>query len=562
LIPSTLTRRTYILRWGLLLLAFGVLLLSVVFIVLEIIFLPKTWYPYQSGSLFQTLYLEPTKLLGTSQIGIFSREWDITTPTTAQLSFRAKTQNQNAQDIWGFSMLSFTTNWTDSPQGGFLRVQVPVGGDPYLYRSVATPIPISVQRFRATVQMRARVPIARQGCRGIWLQENGGTYAAQCFPVALSPQWETFSFEWQPPETAISRSIRVVINDFDGLEFDIRNLKIELQQAKKWQELTPLEPTGAGLYLDWQGRDKNAIQPYIPLRVDGIWHEYSISVNLQTATKLTLNLYFQPEFQAELQDVKLKLVEFGLPTPRALLIKPFRSAIWYGDPNLAGHSLLALSLFTVLLAPSVWIGLLGLLMGLLGIFFTESRTAWLTAGFGLPLLLWFALTKNQRSWFLVTISILILLFVLTGGAGFLGRLATLDQSEVTRQSVWYVALKSIRQHPFSGVSAMDFAQTYEKAYPQNKGSVVKHAHNFWLQMGVRFGIFGLAGSLLLTIMILWFAWNFGLWHGIAFVMPFFLMNMFDYSLGHIGVWIPLMIGLWYLKTVKTENRDSVIVKST
>lgn len=332
LISAALIRRTSILRWVLLLLAFGVLLLSVVFIVLEIIFLPQTWYPYQSESLFQALQLEPTKLLGTSQIGIFSRDWQISAPATAQLNFRAKIHDKNGQDIWGFSTPSLKTIWNVSPQGGFLRVQVPVSGDPYLYRSVATSVPISRQRFRATVQMRARVPIARQGCRGVWLQENGGTYAAQCFPVALIPQWETFSFEWQPPAAAISKSIRVVINDFDGLELDIRGLKIELQQAKKWQELIPLEPTGASIYLDWQGRDKNTIQPYVPLQVDQLWHEYSIAAKLQAPAKLTASLFLQSDFQSELQSVQLTTT--GTNSARALLSKPFRSQIWFADPNL------------------------------------------------------------------------------------------------------------------------------------------------------------------------------------------------------------------------------------
>jgi hypothetical protein len=559
LISSGLTKHTSILRWVLLVLGLSILLLSVVFIVLEILFLPQTWYPYQSGTLFQALQLEPTKLLGTPNIGIFSRAWDISIPTTVQLSFRAKIQNNNLQEIWGFSMPSLKTIWSDSSQGGFLRVQVPVGDDPYLYRSVATLTPISGQRFRVTVQMRARVPITRQGCRGIWLQENGGTYAAQCFPVALSSQWETFSFEWQPPKNAISRSIRAVINDFDGLEFDIRNLKIEWQQVGTWKELTPLEPTGAGLYLDWQGRDKNTIQPYVPLRVDQLWHEYSISAKLQTSTKLTAALFLQPDFQ--IQDVRLTTIGAN-SAARALLGKPFRSQIWFGDPNLAGHSLAALAFLIVLLAPNVWIGLLGLFIGLLGIFFTESRTAWLAAGFGLPLLLWFALSKNQRSWYLGAISILILLFALTGGTSFLGRLSTVDQAEVTRQSVWRVAVESIRANPFSGVTPVAFAQAYEKAYPQNKGSVVKHAHNFWLQMGVRFGVLGLLTALLLTAGILWFAWYFGSWRGIAFVAPFFLMNMFDYSLDHIGVWIPLFVGLYYLKTYKTQNLVSVMTKPT
>jgi hypothetical protein len=77
-------------------------------------------------------------------------------------------------------------------------------------------------------------------------------------------------------------------------------------------------------------------------------------------------------------------------------------------------------------------------------------------------------------------------------------------------------------------------------------------------MGVRFGVFGMIGAFCLTAGILWFAWYFGSWRGIAFVMPFLVMNMFDYSMDYPGVWIPFLIGLLYLRLIKLQNVTSVL----
>jgi hypothetical protein len=72
-------------------------------------------------------------------------------------------------------------------------------------------------------------------------------------------------------------------------------------------------------------------------------------------------------------------------------------------------------------------------------------------------------------------------------------------------------------------------------------------------MGVRFGVIGLIGSLILTGIVLWISWNFGAWQGLSFVMPFVIMNIFDYSLDYSGVWVPLIIGLWYLKKYRVRE---------
>jgi hypothetical protein len=540
------TRGKSIFRWISLAFALIGLLSSVIFIFLELFFLPKAWYPYHTSSLLETLKFEPIKLTGTPTTGIFSRDWQIAKPTTIQLSFRARINNEIGKDIWGFSMDSFKSDWIQDSSGSFLRVQVPTGTDPYLFRSVLTPSPISEKRFRVSLQMRSRVPVARQGCRGVWLQENGGSYASQCFPVALNKQWVSFNFEWQAPLNAISKSVRVVINDFDGLEFDIRDLKVDWQIDGVWKALTPLEPTGAVMLLDWTGRDKTTPTPYLPLVTDRQWHEYSISTSLPNATELTANMVLQPKFQSELQNFQLDTRQENLVPKITPLIKPYRSAIWFGDPNIAGHSLAALALLTVLLTPNLWIGIVGIILGLMGIFFTESRAAWIAAAVGLPWLFWFVLSKKLRLWFFGTLSIMILIAISIWGTDFFGRLATVDQIGVTRQSIWNVALDSIRQNPWTGVGDEQFSKTYGERYPTVPMQIT-HAHNLWLESGVRFGLLGLIVSGGLSLALVAFFWKYGRWRALAFLLPIFLMNVLDYSLEYIGILAPLIIGtIWVL----------------
>jgi hypothetical protein len=552
------SRGKLIFQWISLTLALIGLLSSVIFIFLELFFLPEAWYPYHTSSLLEALKLEPIKLIGTPITGIFSRDWQITKPTTLKLNFRARIDTEISKDIWGFSMDSFKSDWIQDTSGSFLRIQVPTGIDPYLYRSVLTPSPISGKRFRVSLQMRARVPIALQGCRGVWLQENGGSYASQCFPVALNKQWESFNFEWQAPLNALSKSVRVVINDFDGLEFDIRDLKVDWQIDDGWKALTPLEPTGAVMLLDWIGRDKNAIAPYLPLVVDRQWHDYSISTSLPIATKLTVNIVLQPNYWAELQDFQLDTRQANLVQKITPLIKPFRSAIWFGDPNIAGHSLAAIALFTVLLTPNLWIGIVGITLGLVGIFFTESRAAWIAAAIGLPWLFWFVLSKKLRLWFFGAISIIILTAISVWGTDFFGRLATVDQIGVTRQSIWNVALDSIRQNLWTGTSDEQFSKIYAERYPTIPMRIT-HAHNLWLESGVRFGLLGLIVSGGLSLALVAFFWKYGRWRALAFLLPIFLMNVLDYSLEYIGILAPFILGsIWVLidSNSAKKSRDS------
>jgi O-Antigen ligase len=545
-----------ILRVSLSCLAFAFLFLSVFFIVVERSFLPDAWYPYQVDSLSKVLKIRPIIVESTENSPIYSRSWFFPNPSVSKLHFDARVKMTKQRDIWGASDPAFQLNWVTSPSESHTRVFTPHGADPFLYRSVSTKSPIASHTFRVSIQMRSRVKLPLSGCRGIWLQENGGTYSFGCFPVALSPSWHTFRFEWTAPEEALSKSIRVVLNDFDGLEFDVRDLVLEQEVSGVWESLLPLEPTGAVMLLDWSQRDKNLTPPNVSLIPDNNWHNYTLTPTLTETTKLTASLWLLPEMSVEIKNVNWELAGKGNSQPQGLLVEPFRSVLWFGHPNYAGHSLATITLIGVFLATNSWLSVVVSLLGLVGVYFTESRTAWFALGIGLPWLFGLILSKKQRYWFFGTLIILAILGLSTVGSDFLGRLASIDQSGTTRQSVWRTALSFIKVHPWNGSSNSAFTEFYAQVHPGTLEKI-NHAHNFWLQMGVRFGVFGLLTSLGLTLILVRFVWFRGNWKALAVLIPILGMNMIDYSLDFAAVSIPLLLFLFWLQVSSKESNSSL-----
>ncbi len=222
------------------------------------------------------------------------------------------------------------------------------------------------------------------------------------------------------------------------------------------------------------------------------------------------------------------------------------------NKNIAGHSLVAIGLLCLLLSKRLSWFIIPVLITGTAVYLTGSRTALIAFIAGIIWRLWFIGLKKQFLIIIFCISISLLGLIVCLYPEYLSKLGIFEQSGISRQSIWHVALNQIREYPFGG-NMENYSDVYLRFYPQNKLNQVNHAHNFWLQMGVQFGVFGLLGSLVLTVVVLWIAWNFGTWQGLSFVIPFIIMNILDYSLDYPGVWIPLIIGLWYLKKYKVRE---------
>ena len=222
------------------------------------------------------------------------------------------------------------------------------------------------------------------------------------------------------------------------------------------------------------------------------------------------------------------------------------------NKNIAGHSLVAIGLLCLLLSKKTDLFLLSFLVIGLAIYLSGSRTALIAFIIGVTL----KLLSTQQVKKIFTISFFIFLpllsLIILLYPEYFSRLNGFEQNNISRQSIWRVALHQIHAYPFGG-NTEEFTKVYLRLYPQNKSAQVNHAHNFWLQMGVRFGILGILGALVLTLGIIWIAWKFGSWQGLSFVIPFFIMNILDYSLNYPAVWIPLVIGLWFLYALKNKK---------
>ena len=534
---SSFTQR---LRWLILTVALFVLVCSVGFIILERVFLPSAWYPYQSDSLLEAMSGKPVTRKVGEALKIYSRFWKLPRASKARLNFSARVFSKNQRDIWGRSVLSMTTSWVSDPAGSFTRVKSGLGSDSYLYRSVNTSLPIAGQQFRIEIQMRSRQNIPASGCRGVWLQENGGKYASQCFPTALTPNWKTFRFEWVAPRDATTSSIRVVLNDFDGLEYDVRDLLLSQKRDGKWVTFDQTEPTGASIWLSYNGQNESQLN--VPLVVDRGWQSYRLEVEPSASALLTASLWLEGELSVEVKDVHWNVFTPNSVMPTPILANPFRSAVWYQNPNIAGHSLAALIFLILLLSPTFWVALVAACLAVVGIFFTESRAAWLAIVIGIPWLFWFYVPKSRKSFFLVCTGFAMIFVILIGGQDTFGRLVSIDQSEASRQSIWRVAFKTIFDYPWGLPNEKSFSSQYALIHPSISESI-QHAHNFWLQMGVRFGILGFFVSIIGAISVLRFFWLKRKWLGVAFIAPIFLMNVFDYSLDNINVWLCIVFAM-------------------
>jgi O-antigen ligase len=177
---------------------------------------------------------------------------------------------------------------------------------------------------------------------------------------------------------------------------------------------------------------------------------------------------------------------------------------------------------------------------------TGSRIAWLAGLVSLPWLLWFACRPRERPWVygaLVAAGGLVLALV---GLEGLGRLRIVGiENSLSRPEIWRVAWQALTEHPWTGVGPgpESFNAYLSSAYGGAAPELVPNAHNLWLIFASEYGVFGLAAVLWLTLGLLWLGWRWGRWRGIAFVLPLFSLNFYDYNLFSWWILFLVILGL-------------------
>ncbi len=423
----------------------------------------------------------------------------------------------------------------EDASGAFTRVVNPTGPDPYLYRTFATGRPLSGQTFRASLELRSSE--AEPPCGALYLAEEGGRHVG-ARDFCLTPSWQTLELVWQAPATATRTDLVLILNDLEGHSYDIGRVEAAAAEGGAWQALGLASPHGMAARLSLPGVNAQTLRT-LPT---GAWQRYQVvlpKLELETPGVARLELQLEDGSTVETRRVSLQT----LPQARVYaLAARQRQQLWFDHPNLLGHSVATAGLALLATSRSAWQGGLGATLALLVVALTGSRTALLGLLAGSAVTLIAAVPGRARSKLLVGGAFALAALIGFGLGGFDRTFAAEDRAVIERTEVWGLAWQAFLSRPWRGLEE-SFESYWKTSYRGESLEVLQHAHSLWLEFAANYGLPGLLAILWLTGGLLWLAWRWGGWRGLALVVPVLVMNVFDYTLFYSGVLYPLILGL-------------------
>jgi hypothetical protein len=418
----------------------------------------------------------------------------------------------------------------------------------YAYREVTFDRGIAKRRFRIALELRSDRVLPVDGCRGVWLQSVDAPEDRACRPTALGPKWKPFMLEFVPG-TASQKSTRLRVLLLGFVQpIEVRRFKLEELTNGIWRAVGPVQPTPATMRLFWSDAPSKPVAE-LPLELELGWRSYSVSTKKFPigAPTLTALLEVRPGTALEVKWVQVSALSGKRsPVPQAPL---GRATLWFESPNLLGHSLIAAGLAVACVWPrSLW-ALIAVALSLWGITLTGSRAALIAWVIGLIAVVWIANRGRERI-VLFTTALLTALALSMYGSQVVMRFQASDDS-IPRPEIWAAASQAILEHPL-GLGLSQFQHYFLEIHPDQTAQAIFHAHNLWLEMGVRYGVLGLLSGLSLTFALLELAWRFGDWMGLALLIPLLIMNFFDYTLFFPSVMIALYLGLNSMRAAKQK----------
>ncbi len=539
----------------------GALVVIAVLLPVERALSAERWYRYGGANpVSLATVTEPQQLTGDTDRAPFERHWRIANDAPLVLSLRLRADYNPRGWDW-FRYPDTITVVPHHEQGKtFSRIYFPTNGDNYVARAWYTNAPLGGERFRLTGALRLvaastaseRLTVTGS-CRGLRLRAVGSD-ALACADAPLSETWQPVQLDWRVPEGVTVRHLRVAINNLDGYTVDVRDIGLEHWVDNRWHPLGPLAPPGIILSLHGPMDDTAGnTATYRVVSVTNEWNRYQLwtEPNLTSGDNtVRARLRVETGLSVLVDDVSLQqAVPTGRERPTPLPL-PERQQLWFYHPNLAGHTVAALCLLGLLACRRRRDGLLVVLVSIVGLWFTESRTALAAVALGAGAWGWLRSGRYGR---------LVVIGVATVGGLGLGAL-WLSGSDVLlfernteqtpRPVVWRTAWAMFGERPWRGVGAT-FTDTFADMTPYNE--VVAHAHNVWLELASRYGLLGLGAALLLTFGLPYLAWRRARGLGLAFTAPLLLTQVGDYTLFQSGVLFSLIIGLHLLVTVPVDS---------
>ena len=147
------------------------------------------------------------------------------------------------------------------------------------------------------------------------------------------------------------------------------------------------------------------------------------------------------------------------------------------------------------------VALIGVVVVLLPLIFTFTRSAWLGLLAGM---MFMCALQNRKV--MVGIGVLVAAFIFLAPSSMKDRAASaFDHSHprnVERVYMWKAGAEMIRDNPVTGVGDIDLAKLYEEYRPPESQEIRRHMHNNFIMFGVLWGVPGLLLFLILFSRIL------------------------------------------------------------
>lgn len=235
--------------------------------------------------------------------------------------------------------------------------------------------------------------------------------------------------------------------------------------------------------------------------------------------------------------------------PRRIAFAP-RVQLWYGDPNIAGHSVALAGLVTLSLTASP--GLSALLLAASGgaVALTGSRTALIALALGAIAIV--AAKRRSRLLRLLVLltgvlSVVALLLLRPELPGSLSRFL-IDGNSVSRQEIWRFAIELFAERPWLGWGTGGFADAWQISHAGAAALPVTHAHSLLLEFLVAYGIPGGLTVAVFSWGLLRVAWLRRRSAGATIALVTLLLSTTDYTLFSSAVMALSILG------VNTEAR--------
>lgn len=444
-------------------------------------------------------------------------------------------------------------------EGTYNRISLP-SPQSYVVQRHQLNEPVGGKTFRLRLRLRVdpRYPTlesSAETCSGIYLRVQPAGYEAACLHSPLANNWVDYEFTWSPPENSEATVIRAELR-IPYPTFDVQSVRIEERTDEGWSDVGYLEPTGVHFSIAVDGK-QSIDWPSYHLVPTPDWRRHSWAISPEDVSEalavdtVRVALRVEADTLVELRNVRLQDEAGRNLRP---VVHNERQELWYGHPNLAGHSLATLTIGLLAMVPSMPVFLLLSFTGGLGVFATGSRAAWLVLIVGTYL---FAYNRWKAARLLllflaaaITVSYLLGLFS-TESLGRLQIWETWDSGSISRFEIWGVAWNAFLDQPWTGYGSTGFVDAWKQVNAQATVYIPEHAHNIWLQHAVQSGIAGLLGIAWLTLGLTYLGCRHGGIRGACFMCSILILNVFDVSFHYQGVLFPM---LFFAVTIANRDR--------